>query len=116
MRSCDYKCYSEFVVVRMEPLQDEVLKLTSEKRKRRKKDESLNLEKDLQQEMLLLNRSKRRNKSAPCSGGSSHCRAYTHDTSLRKGGTTKPKARAVQKQKSTLAISVDPSTDACKFE
>ena len=43
--------------------------------------------------MLLLKSSRRRNEAAPYSGGSSHRRTYTHDTSVRKGGTTKPKAK-----------------------
>ena len=57
------------IVVKMEPLQDEVFKLASERRKRRKKDDYLSLERDLEQEVLLLKTSRRRNQAAPYSGG-----------------------------------------------
>ena len=42
------------MVARMDSLHDEVEKLTSEKRKRKRQDECLNFEKELEQEIQLL--------------------------------------------------------------
>lgn len=99
------------MIARMDSLHNEVLKLTSEKRKRKSKDDCLNLEKELEQEILLL-RGKRRSQAAPStSSRSSHCRAYSHDTSVRKGGTTKP---AKHRKKNTPDVLETPS-DTCKF-
>ena len=78
--------YYYFTVARMDSLHDEVSKLMSEKRKRKRKDNCLNSEKGLEQELLFL-RGKQRSKAAPSSSVSSHCRVYTCDTSVRKGGT-----------------------------
>ena len=106
-------CLDALTLARMDSLHDEVSKLTSEKRKRKRKDDCLNLEKELEQEILLL-RGKRRSQAAPStSGRSSHCRAYTHDTSVRKGGTSKPKPR-VHRKKNTPDVLETPS-DICRF-
>ena len=43
-----------YTVARMDSLHDEVSKLTSEKRKQKRKDNCLNLEKGLEQELLFL--------------------------------------------------------------
>ena len=93
----------------MESLHDDLLKLSSEMRKRKKRDDCLNLEKELDQEILLLD--KRKSRAAPCS---SHSRSYTHDTSIRKGGTTKPRAR-MHKKKTTLDTELKTSQDVCKL-
>jgi hypothetical protein len=101
------------MVARMDSLHDEVSKLTSEKRKRKRKDDCLSLEKELEQELLFL-RGKQRSKAAPSSSGSgSKSRAYTHDTSVRKSGTTRPKPR-VHRKKNTPDVLETPS-DTCKL-
>ena len=87
--------------VPMEPLQEDVLELSSENRKKRKKDHCLSLERELDQEMLLLDGGKRKNQAAQFSAGGS--RSYVHDTSVRKGGTTERKPR-VHKQRSTITV------------
>ena len=99
--------------VRMDSLHDELSKLTSEKRKRQRKDDCLNLEKGLEQELLFL-RGKRRSKAAPSSSVSSHCRVYTHDTSVRKGGTTKPKPRVHRKRIAPDPLETHSTSDTCK--
>ena len=90
-----------------------VSKLTSEKRKRQRKDDCLNLEKGLEQELQFL-RGKRRSKAAPSSSVSSHCRVYTHDTSVRKGGTTKPKPRVHRKKSAPDPLETPSTSDTCK--
>ena len=97
----------------MDSLHDELSKLTSEKRKRQRKDDCLNLEKGLEQELLFL-RGKRRSKAAPSSSVSSHCRVYTHDTSVRKGGTTKPKPRVHWKKSAPDPLETPSTLDTCK--
>ena len=80
-------------------------------RKRRKKDDlsCANLEKQLEEEIFLL---KHKRRSQPIPGSAS--RAYTHDTSIRKAGTTKPKARLL-KQRINQAPPESSSIVACKF-
>lgn len=61
--------------------------------------------------MVLLKSCKRRRcQSAP---GSASTRSYTHDTSIRKAGTTKPMAR-VHRHTNIPAPSESSLTDACE--
>ena len=106
------------MVARMDSLHDEVEKLTSEKRKRKRQDECLNFEKELEQEIQLLRGKpmgkRRMGQAAPStSDRSSHCRAYTHDTSVRQDGT-KPKCR-VHKKKSTPQVVSEAPSNTCKL-
>ena len=80
-------------------------------RKRRKKDglSCANLEKQLEEEIFLL-KDKRRSRPVPGSAS----RTYTHDTSIRKAGTTKPKAR-LPRQRITPFRPESSSIVACKF-
>lgn len=78
-------------------------------RKRRKKDDlsCANLEKQLEEEIFLL-KDKRRSRPVPGSAS----RAYTHDTSIRKAGTTKAR---LPRQRITPVRPESSSIVACKF-